>query len=337
VGVVVPAGFLHGHMRAGAVHKLTESENRINPVAAAISVRRTVSYKRTGSGILIPDEKPKPPFKCSYELDQRPDKDLANLFQRMYRAVQSMLGAQVKFTLKPRQGIEREVFPDPVQAWTIYIASLLHGVSDAALTLVLHNLGREARILERQAFEYVTKAMYFQRHPRAAKREMEAEVFRDRHLLNQLGYDKRSKRYRHINGLCVALAKKRPALAEYARRTMRNPPPSVPDTLGPKRKQGMARRAMTMYALHYRTASQTLHATVLGMREVITERGVSFDGRLANPNMTLLFMARYVLAFLKILDQVFALDKADEVQAFEAELKLTEQRLFSAIGAYKGP
>ncbi len=295
-----------------------------------------MSFKRTDSGIFIPAEQ-KPPFKCSYELDQRPDKDLANLFQRMYRAVQSILGAEAKFALKPRQGIEREMFPDAVQAWTIYLASLLHGVCDAALTLILHNLGREARILERQAFEYVAKAMYFQRHPRAAKREMEAEVFRDRHLLNQLGYDKRSKRYRNINGLCVDLAKKRPALAEYARKTMRSPPPSVPETLGPKRKRGMARRTLAMYALHYRTASQTLHATVLGMREIITEQGVSFDGRLANPNMTLLFMARYVMAFLKLLDQVFTLGKTDELKAFEAELKPTEQRLFAAIGAYKGP
>jgi hypothetical protein len=288
-------------------------------------------FKRNESGIFVPSEET-PPFKCSYELDQRPDKELANLFQRMYRAIQSLLGDQANLTLKPRQGIERELAPDAVDAWTIYLASLLHGVCDAALTLILHNLGREARILERQAFEYVTKAMYFQRHPFAAKREMEAELFRERHLLDEIGYDKRSKRYRNIRALCLALAKKRPALAAYARKTMKRVPPSVPETLGRK-----GRRRLTMYAYNYRMSSQTPHATILGMREVITEKGVQFDGRLASPNLSILFMARYVLVFLTLIDQVFALERASEVKAFEDELKPVERRLFSAIGAYKGP
>lgn len=296
-----------------------------------------MAFKRTDSGIFVPAKEERPPFKCSYELDQRPDKDLANLFQRMYRAIPSMLGDEAKFTLKPRQAIARELAPDPVQAWTIYIASLLQGVCDAALTLLLHNFGREARIMERQAFEYVTKAMYYQRHSRAAKREMEAEVFRDRHLLRQLNYDRRSKRYRNIDALCVALAKKRPVLAKYARDTADRTPPTVPKTLGSRRNRGLGKRRAAMYALHYRTASQTLHATILGMREVITENGVSFDGRLNNPNMSLLFMARYVLTFLKLLDEVFELGKADEVKALEDEFQPTEQRLFSAIGAYKSP
>jgi hypothetical protein len=250
----------------------------------------------------------------------------------MYRAIQSLMGDQAKFTLKPRQAIQRELAPDPLEAWTIYLASLLHGVCDAALTLILHNLGREARILERQAFEYTTKAMYYQRHPRAAKREMEAEVFRDRHLLDDLGYDKRSKRYRSVAALCVALGKKRPALASYARKTRRKVPPSVPETLGRR-----GRRNRTMYAYNYRMSSQTLHASILGMREVITEDGVRFDGRLPNPNLSILFMARYVLVFLKVLDQVFKLGRASDVKQFEDELKPMERRLFSAIGAYKGP
>jgi hypothetical protein len=283
-----------------------------------------VPFKRNESGIFVPAGE-KPPFKCSYVLDERVDKQLANLFQRMYRAIQSLLGAQAKFNLKMRQGIERELFPDAVEAWTIYLASLLHGVCDAALTLIVHNLGRETRIMERQAFEYVTKAMYFQRHPRAAKREMEAEPFRERHLLDELGYDKRSKRYRNIEAICVALAKKRPALAEYARKTMKKVPPSVPETLG---RKGL--RRMVMYAHNYRMSSQTPHATVLGMREVITENGVQFDSRLANPNLSILFMARYVLVFLKLLDQVFKLEKASQVNAFEAELKPIEDRLFKA-------
>jgi hypothetical protein len=295
------------------------------------SARRAMSFKRNESGIFVPSAE-EPPFKCHYELDQRPDKELANLFQRMYRAIQSLLGDQAKLTLKPRQGIERELAPDAVETWTIYIASLLLGVCDAALTLILHNLGREARILERQAFEYVTKAMYFQRHPLAAKRELESEVFRERNLLDDVDYDKRSKRYRNNRVLCLALAKKRPALAAYARKTMKRAPPSVPETLGRK-----GRRRRTMYAYNYRMASQTAHATVLGMREVITEKGVQFDGRLANPNLSLLFMARYVLVFLKLLDQVFALGEAAAVKAFEAELEPVERRLFSAIEAAKEP
>jgi hypothetical protein len=284
-----------------------------------------VPFELNEAGILIPANK-RPPFKCSYELDQRVEKDLANLFQRMYRSIQSLLGEQAKLTLKPRQGIERELAPDAVEAWTIYIASLLHGICDAALTLILHNLGREARLLERQAFEYVTKAMYFQRHPRAAKRELESEVFRERHLLEEIGYDKRSKRYRNVRALCAALARKRPALAAYARKTMKRVPPAVADTLGRK-----GRRRLKMYAYNYRMSSQTTHATILGMRDVITEKGVQFDGRLPNPNLSLLFMGRYVLVFLKLLDQVFVLGKADIVKSLEDEFSPIEQRLFSAM------
>jgi len=62
-------------------------------------------FKRNESGIFVPAGE-RPPFKCTYELDQRLDKELANLFQCMYRAIQSILGDQTKLRLRARQGIE---------------------------------------------------------------------------------------------------------------------------------------------------------------------------------------------------------------------------------------
>jgi hypothetical protein len=57
-------------------------------------------------------------------------------------------------------------------------------------------------------------------------------------------------------------------------------------------------RTTANYAFHYRMASQTVHEGVLGMRDVIQESGIRFDGREANPNLALLFLASYLLPFL---------------------------------------
>lgn len=261
-------------------------------------------------------------FICRYELDERIDRDLANLTQVTYRSLQSFLGDRVNITVNTRQGVTREPFPDPAQAWVIYCTSLIHGAADAAVTLAVHNLGREARILARQIFEYVFKSQYFCTHPLAAKRELETEPFRELWLLEDLGYDRRARRYRDLKRECAELARKRPALAAYAKKTRRKEPPSVPKSMG----RG-SRRSKEMYALHYRMPSQTLHAGVLGMRDVITEEGIQFDSRETYPNYVLIDVCRYVIVFARILNSTFSLNKGKEIGELVASLKPIEKRL----------
>jgi hypothetical protein len=48
--------------------------------------------------------------------------------------------------------IGKQLLPNAVQVWVAYLGALVYGAADSALTLSLHNLGREARILERQIY-----------------------------------------------------------------------------------------------------------------------------------------------------------------------------------------
>lgn len=230
-------------------------------------------YKKHESGLLLYTsevEKPKP-FTCHYDLDQRPDQELVNLTQRLYRSIQPFLGDKANILLKPRRGLIRDVIPDTVATWTIYCAVLVAGTADAALTAILHNLGREARALVRQVFECSAKAAYFAGRPREAKLELESEPFRELALLDELGYDKRTSRYRSVKRECVALARARPGLAKYAKSNCGRDFPSVKATVG---RRG-SRRTERNYAFHYRIASQTVHAGILGMRDVFSENGLT--------------------------------------------------------------
>lgn len=267
-----------------------------------------------------------PKFKCSYSLDERIDSEVAQLCWTLLHSIQPYLGDQVNINVKNHLGVVREAFPDPVQSWVVYYAALILGASDAALTLAVHNLGREARILARQIFEYTFKARYFATHPRQAKTELETEPFRDLWLLEDLGYDRRMARYRRLKAECLQLARKRPALYAHAKKTRRREPPSVPDSMGRKsRKRGAT------YGLHYRLRSQTMHGGILGMREVFTEQGIQFDSREADPNFTLADICRYLIAFLKIMNGVFSLGKTLEIDTFADDVKRIEDRLFSHL------
>jgi len=277
---------------------------------------------RQPSGLYVPLSKPK--FKCEYALDERLDKDLVNLNQRLYRHIQPMLGDQAKITMQPGLYLGRQLLPDPVQSWVIYYASLIAGAADAALTLSLHNLGREARILERQVFEYVMKAWYFQRHRREAKWELEAMPFRQLRFYNQTGMDKRRKLYREVRALVTKLKKTRPALARYAKKTEREEGPSLMTAMPGRKKSS---RKTESYARSYRWPSQTLHGTVLGMDSVFKEAGIQFDSRLDDGNLPLWGISQHVLTFLTIVDSVFALHQSADIAQSKDELVGIGKRL----------
>jgi len=260
---------------------------------------------------------------CSYALDERVDRELANLTQALYRCIQPFLGDRVTIPVRPRRGaVKGDTLPDPVQIWTIYCAVLVAGTADAALTSILHNLGREARALTRQVYECVTKAAYLRKHPRVARRELESETFRDLYMLQDLGYDKRSTRYRELKRECDLLAKKRPGLAKYVKDNRRKELPTVKAALGRKGK-----RSELAYTFHYRLASQTIHAGVLGIRDVFTDKGVKFDGREDNPNFALVFIAGYVLTFLYLECEVFGIDQKAKLVHFSDQLEQIKTRI----------
>jgi len=302
------------------------SQAALSPTPAKLDA---MPFKKHESGLLIyTREAEKKPFACRYDLDQRPDRDLVNLTQRLYRSIQPFLGDKSNIRLKPRRAVARDVIPDPVETWTTYLAVLIAGTADAALTAVLHNLGREARALVRQVFECGAKAAYFAGHPRIAKLELESEPFRELTLLDELGYDKRTRRYRDVKRECNALRRARPTLAKHAKgREL----PSVKATVG-RRK---SRKTEKSYAFHYRIASQTVHGGILGMRDVFGENGVNFDGREDNPNLALLFMSSYILVFLRVLNDVFKLARDADLDAFTAEYQTLQKRILQPLAAAK--
>ena len=82
------------------------------------------------------------PFTCSYELDERLTRELVKLNQATYRLLQATLSGSY-YDIK----LDRDGMPDAVQYYLLYVAALVYGACDAALTLALHNLGREAEFL----------------------------------------------------------------------------------------------------------------------------------------------------------------------------------------------
>lgn len=277
------------------------------------------------SGLIVPRQRPK--FACQYVLDDRLDKPLVDLNQRIYRSLQSFLDGKVNIRLAPGVFLGKQLLPDAVQVWVAYLASLIYGAADSALTLSLHNLGREARILERQIYEYVMKAWYFQRHPRVARKELEVMPFRDLSFITQAGVDRRKKRYREAKAICDKLRVTRPALAAYAKSTETKDVPSVKQSMPGRMK---SRKKDRTYTRAYRWPSQTVHATVLGMESVFKDNGLKFDSRLDDPNITVLMVSRSLVTFMTVVENVFALNKGAEITAMHNDLAAIEARLLGS-------
>jgi hypothetical protein len=250
------------------------------------------------------------PFRCSYELDQRVDKDLVNINQSLYRSLQASLGNSYKLAYAP------DGMPDAVQYYLLYVAALIYGAADAVLTLVLHNLGREARILERQVFEYWLRAAYFVEHPEEARIALHSTAFQERALLDQLGYSKDSERYRDIVRVCNEIVESMPEAAKYRE-------PTVRSIIDPKNNEDLAR----FYALHYRASSQIAHASFNGVGGVWSSDGLSFDSRQADPNLTLVQVTSYLLAFLTLLDKALGLSPPVNLEMYKEHFLGIQTRL----------
>ena len=251
-----------------------------------------------------------PRFRCSYELDDRVDKELANLCQKTYRSLQNALTPQIKL----RRG--ENGLPDPVQYYLLYTTALVYGAADALVTLVLHNLGREARLLERQIFECSVRAEFYANNPDVARLALLSTPFQEKKLLDQLGYDKTSQRYLRISKTCDEVAAKHPESRIFRE-------PSLLEMIRRNKDIELTR----FYTLHYRLSSQLAHATLAGVGSVWGKKGLSFDSRLSNPNWSLEMVCVYLLSFMNLLNEHLEVGIKDTIGDLTIEWKRVEKRL----------
>jgi hypothetical protein len=223
-------------------------------------------------------------FSCRYELDQRPDSELVNFNQELYRSIPQIIGDKADIPL------DEDNLPDAVHYYLLYTSALVHGAADAALTLILHNLGREARIHERSIFEYWVRAKFYSDNPEIAKLALRASLFQEREILDRLGYDKTSPRYTELNATCQSVEPRYPDAVRYKE-------PSLGQILG----SGKSEQLTQFYTFHYRLSSQTAHAAFAGSGGIMTEQGVQFDGREPDPNISLVAIITYLIAFIELL------------------------------------
>lgn len=250
------------------------------------------------------------PFTCHYELDQRPDVGLANLFQESYRLIQSCLGP--KTDLK----IDSDGLPDPPKYVLLYNAALVHGAADASLTLTLHNLGREARLMGRQIFEYWVRASYYVNNPDEAKALLLSTPFTEKQILDELGYDKTAERYTNLEKDCDYVLNHFPGFTVYRE-------PSLRRLVGPENDAN----GKKLYAFFYRIPSQTGHATGAGLGTIMRAEGIAFDSQEPNPNISLYFDTWIVLQFLTLMNSYLKLGIDASVDGLKGRMEAIHIRL----------
>jgi len=207
--------------------------------------------------------------------------------------------------------------PEPVSYYIVYAASLIHGAADAALTLILHNLGREAKILERQVFECWVRAQYYANDPDEARDALYSTAFAEMRLMDDLGYDTSSDRYRNMAKLCKRIARVRPDATRYREPTIRKIVGAKPENP----------ELLRFYSLHYRIASQMVHGTFAGASGVMAEDQISFDSRQRNPNYTIEAITAYILAFLELADARLALGLGERIRALKLAFENSTRKL----------
>jgi hypothetical protein len=247
--------------------------------------------------------------ECATPLDPRVDRELIELSQRATRLLPD-------FVANVRLELDRDGLPaDCTLMWLTYLAAEVYGYSDAALICILHNRGRQSRILERQCYECLKKAEYYVAHPDEARLEFLAWPFREKRFRDDLRTDTHSERYRAVERAIRAVTSRFPEVLQYADTNRRERP--FREMVG-----DMNAASSAEYAFHYRRLSQTPHGSVMGMEDVFDFRddgniGVRFDSRLEDPNFALQLIALYVIGFLDVLNRALALERGEEVDALQ--------------------
>jgi hypothetical protein len=194
------------------------------------------------------------------------------------------------------------------------------------LIAIMHNGGRQARILERQMYEMMVKAQYYSANENDARLEYLAMPFRDIEFMNQMGWGFASPRYAAAAKAANVMAQRFPDASTYARENPREKP--VRKMVGPNEDKD----AIHEYAFHYRRLSQTPHGTASGMLDVLDFRsdgniGIRFDSWLQDPNFAIQNMTIYLIAFLELVNGVFDLGRESEIE----ELKKASEAALSRL------
>jgi hypothetical protein len=249
-------------------------------------------------------------FRCNYELDQRADLELVNLTQAIYRAIPRALEGKANIAL------DDDGLPDAGQYYLLYVASLIYGAADAALTLTLHNLGREARILERQVFECLVRAAYYAANPEEAKLALLSTAHQEMKLLDQLGYSTDAERYRRVR----KVANEVDAQHKFARAYRE---PQLRDILSAPGNEGLQR----MYALNYRVSSLMAHASFNGAGAIMKEEGLSFDSREELVNFGIASVTVCLLAFMELINLHLKLGIDEQIETFKEQWQQVERSM----------
>jgi hypothetical protein len=162
---------------------------------------------------------------------------------------------------------------------------------------------------------------YYIQHPRIAKLQLELAPFRELRLLQDIGCDRRTKRYRNLHRFCMALMKSRPKLANLAigsaKEKAKGKEPSVMTMLGRRTK-----KSTFSYALWYRVPSQLSHGTVLGMAELFDREGrMTMDSRIDNPNRTLVQISANLILLIELLNREFKLGQSAAIDTHKSEFQ----------------
>ncbi|HEX3462519.1 MAG TPA: DUF5677 domain-containing protein [Candidatus Elarobacter sp.] len=257
---------------------------------------------------------------CGTALDERIDEDLLALNQKATALLPQFF-----------EGVQMEQLGNmPVrfgEAWVSYLAAEIYGAADTALIAIVHNRGRQARILERQMYEMMIKAHYYIENEDDARLEYLALPFRDLEFQQQMQWDQQAPRYVEAANAVQKVAQQFPDVAVYVQKNTREK--SVRQMVGESKDQDAIRE----YAFHYRRLSQTPHGAILGMFDVLDLRpdgniGIRFDSRLDDPNFAIQNMTLYVITFLELVDEVFALGRGAEIEALKSESEATLARLW---------
>ena len=197
-----------------------------------------------------------------------------------------------------------------LQQWLIYISMLLDVVACGLAHLVLYRQSLAATFMARPAFEYITRALYFDKYPDEALFELA--------LYHKKSYERAIK-----DGADADEVEQWRVAAERYRSTC----PGV-DT--PKRKLKTVLEMLRalreggddgfeVYRWLYKFPSQVMHATADAMpriHEFDENSGYSGNIALDPEQITELIrdMARYVLKFVEVYDCRFASGKAAAIQ-----------------------
>jgi hypothetical protein len=247
---------------------------------------------------------------CATPLDTRVDAELVALNQRATSLIPDFFtGVRIE-----QQGGVPIRFEE---MWVSYFAAEMLGNADAALITIVHNRGRQARILERQMYEVLKKTEYYVAHPDEARLELLAAPWRDKEFAEQMQWDQASVRYVSILKAIDTVSRRFPDVPQYARHHRREK--TFREMVGDQ----CDIEATHEYAFNYRRLSQTAHVAAAGMEDVFDYRsdgniGIKFDSRLADPDFAIQNMTLYLISFLNVVNQLFELGRDEEVDDLTA-------------------